>query len=292
MDLLPGVKEGYTYPELNINCFAGETRQVMFNFNDTTPTEASKPIDPDEYLKSEINSLLNAPWNYTGKGNPVSPGGYWNNQPEYVEVMIEKFSLKPSFISFLKDRYVNISINKGYSSISFLNENCIRLKEKVAKYGVNHVHVLYCGDRDPSGDDMFRVLKRYLDRLGVPSTIIDKITLTQEQIDEHHIPNTTITGEPKPGKKKGDSRALAWMKLNGDQTAHIESFIASKRDVELEKIIQKAVDQYHDKKISDAMKEKYNGKSLMISEDLDSAKQRMNLRITKMFGPSWVHGGL
>jgi hypothetical protein len=291
-DDLPGVKQGYKYPKLDINCFADETRLVLNNFNNDAPTEATKPPEPNEYLKNEIKNLLNAPWNYTGIGSPDSPGGYWYNQPEYAEVMIEKFSLKPSFISFLKGRYVNISINRGYSSLSFLNENCIRLKEKVAKYGADHVHVLYCGDRDPSGDDMVRYLKKYLNILGVPSRIIERITLTKDQIDYFHIPTKTITGEPKPGKKRPDPRAKKWMVENGNQTAHIESFIASKRDVDLEKIVQKAVDQYHNKDIFNTMKEKYTGKSLSISQDLDSAKQQMNNIITKMFGFGWIYGGL
>lgn len=65
---------------------------------------------------------------------------------------MEKFALAPIFESFLKYRYANIIVNKGYSSLSFLWDNCQRLHEKIRQFGVEHVHILYFGDFDPSGE--------------------------------------------------------------------------------------------------------------------------------------------
>jgi hypothetical protein len=73
--------------------------------------------------------------------------------------MAGKRCSKGTFQSILKDREVRIVPNRGWSSLSFKNENIQRL---FAKPLGKIVRVLYFGDFDPSGSAMDRNLARDL----------------------------------------------------------------------------------------------------------------------------------
>jgi hypothetical protein len=148
LEIIPNTQQ--TYKQLSSNtvdakkdgllqwdCFADEGRQVLEDFDD-------RYLTPEEYIQDGIDWLKNAAENYSVPR--------WYNQPHYVEVWIEKQALADTFASFLKDRNVRIAVNRGYSSWTFLYQNCMRLLR--AKRVGKQVHILYFGDFDPSGDDM------------------------------------------------------------------------------------------------------------------------------------------
>lgn len=58
------------FPELPIECFADDTREVIEHFEDydpTEPTDPEDPEDPDEYIKDAIQKLKDAPDDYDGE---------------------------------------------------------------------------------------------------------------------------------------------------------------------------------------------------------------------------------
>jgi hypothetical protein len=260
------------YPKLPINCFADETRRLIDNHSDYEPTGVQ---DPDEYIDELIGAVKEGPEAYDGTG---STGGHWYNQPEYVEVWIEKQALAPTFESFLEYRYVNSVVNKGYSSLTFLWENTQRLKEKISKFGLEHVHVLYFGDFDPSGEDMDRSIKDYFEIFGVSSEIFERVALTPEQINEYGIPSRPI--------KPGDSRNASFKDKYGEEVeaSEIDAFFATKPK-EFEDLVQKSVDDYYDQKIYDDLKEKYGKKPT--SDELRQIHREMFDKITDAFSPGW-----
>jgi hypothetical protein len=258
------------YPELPIDCFADETRELIDHYSARQPIE---PEDEDEYIDNAIEELKNTPGYYDGQG---TKGGHWYDQPEYVEIWIEKYALAPTFESFLKDRYVNIVVNKGYSSLSFLWDNCQRLREIQDTNGPEHVHVLYFGDFDPSGEDMDRSLQEYFELFDVDPDIFERVALTPDQISKYRIPL-------RPLKPK-DSRRDSFEARHGNKAAEIDAFFATKPKA-FEEMVQKAVDDYYDESIYEEMEKKY--KTSIPVEELRDTHSRMFAKITDAFTPGW-----
>jgi hypothetical protein len=78
----------------------------------------------------------------------------WKEQKHYVEMMVEKETLRPLFKQILFDREVRIVPNHGWSSMPHRHPvfNRLRLKQRQGY----QVHVLYAGDFDPTGERMAR----------------------------------------------------------------------------------------------------------------------------------------
>jgi len=127
---------------------------------------------------------------------------HWENQPNYVEVLIEKKALQGVFKGPCDENRVGLGACKGYPSLTFLNNAFKRYKDAV--WSGKYVVVLYFGDHDPSGDDIPRSMAENLKKLGMdPLTFeIRRIALNKDQAIEWELP-------PAPAKKT-DSRTKKW----------------------------------------------------------------------------------
>jgi len=123
----------------------------------------------------------------------------WSNQPKYVEVWIEKKAQQSIFETVCRNNRVALCPCKGYPSLTFLNEAADRFKKRQEED--KEVVVLYCGDHDPSGDDIPRSLQENLGRMGA-TVEVKRIALTDDQIAEYDLP-----GVPA---KDTDSRTAGW----------------------------------------------------------------------------------
>jgi hypothetical protein len=156
-------------PELPPDCFVDDSRKTFDNYDDSEPQYPEDPgeiPDDKEFIESRIRWLSSAPMEYSGKGSEGENGqigGYWYGQPEYVEVWQEKVDLNKGFGKILEDVHVRIRGNKGYSSFTFFQ--CIEeLKKIIDSKNMNpeDVTILYCGDWDPSGENIDYYLQRRL----------------------------------------------------------------------------------------------------------------------------------
>jgi len=123
----------------------------------------------------------------------------WSNQPEYVEVWIEKKALQGVFERPCSRNDVGLAPCKGYPSLSFLNDAYNRFS--AAESDGKRVVILYFGDYDPSGEDIPRSLKENLSRMGV-DVEVERMALNQKQITEMGLPSVP--------PKKTDSRTSNW----------------------------------------------------------------------------------
>jgi hypothetical protein len=183
-------------PELPPDCFSDDSRKTYDNYDAHEPEEVIEPGEiPDaaEYIDRHINELKQAPMYYQGRaprGRDGRIGGYWYNEPEYVEVWQEKNDLMDAFKQILKDVFVKIRGNKGYSSFSFLYKSTRELKEFIDEKSIkpDDVWILYCGDWDPSGANIDYYLQRRLRQLGLTGIHFVRVAVTPEQIDKYHLP--------------------------------------------------------------------------------------------------------
>lgn len=171
----------------------------------------------------------------------------WYGQPNYVEVWIEKDAMASTFDSFLGDAGVNIAVNKGYSSWTFLYENAQRLKRQ--QDAGKNVTVLYSGDYDPSGLDMQDGhLKDALAFFGLEDVEIKRISVTLEQIKEFELPE--IPNEQETIEKAlRDPRYSKFVAEHGRLIlVELDAMLAIAPDP-FKEIIQDSVSEYFDEDV-------------------------------------------
>ena len=123
----------------------------------------------------------------------------WENQPNYIEVWIEKKALISAFKGTCYNQNVALCPCKGYPSLTFLNDAKNRFLE--AEYNGKNLIMLYFGDYDPSGEDIPRSIDATLSKMGV-GVNVKRIALMEEQVISMGLP-------PAPTKAK-DTRSGKW----------------------------------------------------------------------------------
>lgn len=134
---------------------------------------------------------------FTDRVLPIFRFDRWEGQSNRVEVWVEKQALQSILAPIGRQFHVPIVVNKGYTSASSMYRSAMRLRYW-QKQG-HKVHVIYCGDQDPSGEDMVRDITERLGEFGVRPTLdITKLALTLDQVEHFECP-------PNPAKTT-DSR--------------------------------------------------------------------------------------
>lgn len=126
------------------------------------------------------------------------------DQRYYVEVWLEKRSLRRFFYPITNNYDIFLCVGGGYQSYDMIEDASVRFKERAEKgqYPV----ILYFGDLNPSGKDMPRDIKRRLAILGANVDIIE-VALTTQDILDFQLPQN-------PFKNK-DTRAKWYLQKYG-----------------------------------------------------------------------------
>jgi len=149
----------------------------------------------------------------------------WPNQPDYVEVWLEKDALSGIFERALRPYGVTLNVGRGYDSWSSIWAAAQRYERRRAEDGTDTT-ILHFGDFDPSGQDMVRSLKERLAFFGC-WPIIEKIAITAEDIERYDLP-------PNPAKLS-DSRSDGFIARHGNNCVELDALppeILSKMIVE------------------------------------------------------------
>lgn len=149
---------------------------------------------PEAFMRWRIEALKGSAWSYDVP--------FWLDQPEYIEVWIEKDALSSLFLQVCGKYRVRLFPCKGYSSITFLHEAAKHLR-KTGK----PTTILYFGDFDMRGKDIERYITQRLQDFNVTANV-QRIALTREQVKTYNLP-------PQPAKKS-DTLASQWIKKEGD----------------------------------------------------------------------------
>ncbi|MBU1698583.1 MAG: hypothetical protein KJ970_19355 [Candidatus Eisenbacteria bacterium] len=134
----------------------------------------------------------------------------WQDQPGYLEVWLEKDALSGIFNGVLSKYGVILNIGRGYDGWTSLR-NASQRFQRVRR---NDKTILYFGDFDPSGEDMFYSLQKRLDWFGGHTELI-KVAITPDDIARYNIPTAKT--------KKSDSRQKAFVAKHGDRTAELDA---------------------------------------------------------------------
>jgi hypothetical protein len=161
----------------------------------------------------------------------------WENQPEYLEVWVEKDALIGVLETVCKENDVPYMACRGYASVSEIwkaGRERMRPHLQLDK----QVTVLYLGDHDPSGVDMTRDVQ---DRLRIFSACdsplqvnIERLALNMDQINLYNPP-------PNPAKLS-DTRSKEYIRQFGDESWELDAL----DPIVIRDLIQNAIEQHRD----------------------------------------------
>jgi hypothetical protein len=121
------------------------------------------------------------------------PVSFWDYQPAYLELVVEKIDLKYLFGPICEEYHVPLINARGWSDLNMRARMMNRFKEHEA--AGRRVILLYCGDLDPKGLQMSDMIKKNLKDLqhadGVdwdPDGVeVDRFGLNVDFIEEHGL---------------------------------------------------------------------------------------------------------
>lgn len=134
------------------------------------------------------------------------------DQPNYIEVWVEKEALAGIVLQACDDLDVHALICRGYVSQSAMWQAARRLGYR--KHRDRRI-IVYLGDHDPSGIDMTRDIQDRIAETFGTDVEVDRIALTMEQIEEYQCP-------PNPAKVT-DSRFQAYCDEYGDESWELDA---------------------------------------------------------------------
>jgi hypothetical protein len=136
----------------------------------------------------------------------------WPTQQHYVEVWLEKDALSGIFESVLDPYGVTLNVGRGYDGWDSIHNAAERFMGMDTA-----VTVLYFGDFDPSGEDMYHSLKKRLAVLGCKPEVI-KCALIPEDIQRYNLPPDFA--------KQTDSRTRGFIEKHGDVSVELDALPA------------------------------------------------------------------
>lgn len=136
----------------------------------------------------------------------------WEDQPERIEVWIEKDALAGVIEGICRQLDVPYFSCRGYVSQSEMWSAAQRLIGYESAGQVTRI--LHLGDHDPSGIDMSRDIADRL-RLFGSDVLVERIALNMDQIEQYDPP-------PNPAKL-GDARAKDYMATFGDESWELDA---------------------------------------------------------------------
>lgn len=168
----------------------------------------------------------------------------WENQPNYVEVWVEKNSLFDQFSEVTRKRNVSLVACKGFSSITNIHRGAERIKDEASSRNAENIIILHFGDHDPSGRDISRNIEDRLTNVFNLDVELNFIALTKEQIKLYDIPPDRT--------KKTDTRSKKFIEKYGDEAAELEAL----DPLVLRGMIDTVISDYYDKSIYQEIQEK------------------------------------
>lgn len=137
----------------------------------------------------------------------------WKDQPNHVEVMVEKQALEGVLIPICTQLGIRFTANKGYSSSSTLHETGKRLLRHALMNKTPWI--LYLGDHDPSGIDMTRDITERLELFSGRMIPVDRLALNMDQIKNLNPPENPA--------KETDSRYSAYIAQYGGSSWELDA---------------------------------------------------------------------
>jgi len=156
----------------------------------------------------------------------------WHDQPEYVEVWLEKEALGAVFQPVCQERQVRLCITRGRPSFSYMHEALLRFAQQTVTD--RSAVLLYFGDFDPTGEAIpENIDEEWLEPLRSKIDIrLVKVCLTAEQAEQY----------PHAFCKEKDPNTPRFIEKYGDVAVELDAIPPD----ELEQYVRDAIRQHTD----------------------------------------------
>jgi hypothetical protein len=194
-------------------------------------------IGSTDYHKTTVDSKVDyAKWaiNYYCKNYSKNR---WENQPNYVEVWIEKKAMIGVFKDTCERLSVALNPCKGYPSLTFLWDAKERFDEAIE--AGKRPHIIYFGDYDPSGENIPESIQQTIAKMQT------RVGLTRIALMEHQVVEWKLPPAPM---KLTDSRSATWTGIG-----QVEMDAVSPR--KMQTMLREAIDDLFDLDLYDELKE-------------------------------------
>lgn len=164
---------------------------------------AAEPIllsDQIETGKTQIKAWMD---NYT-----LNP---WENQPNYVEVWIEKVAQQGNFEKLVDKYSMGLAPCKGHPSLTYLNDSVPRFNSAIQR-GQKPI-ILYFGDFDPRGLHIPVKLCQDIEKRMRMRGTSGEVELKRIALNEDQVINMNLITVPP---KASDSMSPKWLKEHGN----------------------------------------------------------------------------
>jgi hypothetical protein len=125
--------------------------------------------------------------------------------PDYIEIWVEKEALSGVIWDAASDYDVPVMVSKGMPSLTMLYGTACQIAN-AARVGKD-AYIYQFGDHDPSGvlipQTIERRLEELCEKLDCPPPSLERIALTEEQIEEFDLPT-------RPTKRQGNTHAASF----------------------------------------------------------------------------------
>jgi hypothetical protein len=184
--------------------------------------------DPAAYVVDLVAEL--------DRWNEYLPESFWDYQPVYIQMVVEKIDLKSLFMPVCEQYRVPLINSRGWSDLN-MRAGLMRRFREHEEQGRTPI-LLYCGDHDPVGLQIPDTLRGHLEDLAEAvgwspdNLVVERFGLNADFIEEHGL--TWIDGlETSGGKDLGDP------KHKMHNAAFVQDYIAryGKRKVEANALV-------------------------------------------------------
>lgn len=146
-------------------------------------------------------------------------------QPFLIEVWVEKKGLIRTF-EMTCDKYdIKVRSPEGFSPWEFVYSTINEWKKYFQQRKEDQVVILYFGDQDPSGENIYEAIIDQLDFFGVHNDI-KRVGVTVDQVRDFNLPETPLD-IPTLEKIRRDSRYPKYIQKYGREIfCELDSFIS------------------------------------------------------------------
>ena len=168
----------------------------------------------------------------------------WPDQPEYIEVWLEKDALSGIFSKITEEYGITLVVGRGYNSWSAFHAAASRFSQ-IEK----PIVILYFGDFDPSGEDIVRAINESLLFFGT-SPKLEKVALTRNDISEYNLPPDFT--------KASDTRQASFVEKYGDIAVELDALPLRVLEEKIRRSIESHVDMDSFNKVVEVEKQELN----------------------------------
>lgn len=225
--------------------------------------------DPEDLITNKFDYIMRMPKRYKLP--------YLFNQPQHLEIWVEKSGLLPTFEVLTKQWDVKIRAPEGYSPWEFANYVAGDIREFYEERKTEKTVILYFGDQDPSGVNIYeKVLEQFI-HFKIDHEA-HRVGVTPKQITDFGLPDS-----PKDAKTlqkvQRDPRLKKYLERYGWIVCELDSFVSLAPDA-FKETLEKSIEPYIDKdslkerdEINTEIKERLKAAIDPLKDDLEKLKQ-------------------